>query len=99
MRAATVAVLIYIQLVVAVERLDFGIRVNVAEIGGYSRRVDDVEQRQLGDQGRLFKEQRQWLSDATAGSAHGHFYISLRKGKKSLGLKSVNATGPVFIKV
>lgn len=69
-----------LKLIRAVVGFNFRCRVYVREIGGDTRCIDDIVQRQLSDEWRLLEEQRQRLADAATRSHNGDLSIALQRG-------------------
>jgi hypothetical protein len=44
---------------------DFGWRLDVGQVGGYARGVDDIVEGEFGDEGALFQQEGKGLADTT----------------------------------
>lgn len=67
---------------------DSGLCVDVREIGSDSGSVDNIIERQVGDQVRLLQEQREGLSDSS-GSAANDDYLLLPRDIRREALVSI----------
>jgi len=72
------------QLVGSDESGGLALGVDMRQIGGHTGRMNDIVERQVGDQGILLEEQRQRLADSSSGTANGHLVVVLDRECKDM---------------